>query len=192
MIVEVSAGFATLCAATLLLPIDRTYRLGIFASGGSALALYVAGRSPRDAGRMAVLVAVLWATLIAYVVGHSGLSIRGGGPGRKIPSRGGGHAQCQGPRSAPIAERSVRGAVFDEQLAQLGNLAGRAEDVPHGRVRDAYRDLQRQMGATLDLAEFDDTVCDLTDFRQSLPISRAPPWRSTSTGTSAGSCRCST
>lgn len=165
MIVEVAAGFATLCAATFLLPLDRTYRLGIFASGGSALALYVAGRSPRDAGRMALVATVLVATFIACATAHARLPIQGGGAGHRFPRRRG-HVQRLGLRSTPITKRSVSSSVFDEQLAQHGNLIGYTEDVPRGRVRDAYRNLQRQLDANLDLPEFDDTAHDIIDFRQ--------------------------
>jgi len=165
MIVEVAAGFATLCAATFLLPLERTYRLGIFASGGSALALYVAGRSPRDAGRMALVATALIATFIAYAAGHARMPIRGGGAGRRFPRRRG-HAQRLGLRSTPITKRWVSESVFDDQLAQHGNLMGYAEDVPRGRIRKAYRNLQVQMDANLDLPEFDDTVRDIIDFRQ--------------------------
>jgi hypothetical protein len=165
MIVEEATAFAAVCTASVFLPLDRTLRLGIFVSGTSAIALYVAKRSPRDAGRMAVLAAVLWATLIAYVAGHSGLSIRGGGPGRKISHRRG-HAQHPGLRSAPFKKATVDYAGVERQLAQLGNLAGRAEDVPRGRLYDAHRELQRQLSDNLDTLEFDDAVRDLTDFRQ--------------------------
>jgi len=81
MIVEVTAGFAAICVASIFLPLDRTLRLGIFASGTSALALYVAGRSPRDVGRVAALVTVLGATFLAYATAHARMPIRGGGVG---------------------------------------------------------------------------------------------------------------
>ena len=165
MIVAEAAGFAAVCAASFFLPLDRTLRLGIFVSGTSAIALYVAKSSPLDAGRMAVLVAVLWATLIAYVAGHSGLSIRGGGPGRKVARRGG-HAQRPGLRSAPIKKGAVSVADFHKQLNQLENLTGRAEGVPRGRVYDAHRELRTQLHDNLETPKFDGAVRDLTDFRQ--------------------------
>ena len=97
MIVAIAAGFATVCAASFFLPLDRTLRLGIFASGTSALALYVAGRSPPDTGRMTALVAVLGATFIACAAGHTELSIRGGGARAPVPATGPGNLEALAP-----------------------------------------------------------------------------------------------
>ena len=165
MIVEVSAGFATLCAAAFLLPLDCTYRLGIFAFGGSALALYVAGRSPRDASRMALVATALVAAFIAYAAGHARMPIRGGGAGRRFPRRRG-HGQRLGLRSTPITKHWVSVPTLLDQLAQRRNLTGYTEDVPRGRSRDAYRDLQRQLDANLEFSEFQDAAHDIIDFRQ--------------------------
>lgn len=104
------------------------------------------------------------------------LDVRGGGAGHRFPHRRD-HGQRPGLRSTPITKRSglrstpitkrwVSESVFDDQLAQHGNLIGYTEDVPRGRIRDAYRDLQRQLDANLDFAEFQDTAHDIIDFRQ--------------------------
>ena len=71
MIVELLISFAIICAAALFLPLDRVHRLAIFVSGTSGLALYVAGRSPRDTNRMFGLVTTLVVAFIVYAVVHA-------------------------------------------------------------------------------------------------------------------------